>query len=165
MIKATEKIWHNGKLIDWNDANIHVLAHVTSYGSSVFEGIRCYATESGPAIFRAREHARRLVDSAKIYRMDLPYGVDQLIEAMVQLVQVNNLESCYIRPLVLRGYGNVGCSADQGQPHRDVHRVLGVGQVSGAGSACRRAWTCACRVGPASRRTRCPRWPRPVRTT
>jgi len=73
MIKPTAKIWHNGTLIDWNDATIHVLAHVTSYGSSVFEGVRCYSTVHGPAIFRAREHVRRLLDSAKIYRMDLPY--------------------------------------------------------------------------------------------
>ena len=71
MIKPTEKIWHNGRFIDWNDAKIHVLSHVTSYGSSVFEGIRCYATPSGPAIFRVREHIRRLLDSAKIYRIEM----------------------------------------------------------------------------------------------
>src|SRR6185503_460196 len=107
MIKATEKIWHNGRMIDWTDAKIHVLAHVTSYGSSVFEGIRCYATESGPAIFRAREHARRLIDSAKIYRMDLSYSIEQLVEAMIELIRVNGMRSCYLRPLVIRGYGNV----------------------------------------------------------
>src|SRR6266849_5563986 len=74
MLKPTEKIWHNGRFIPWDDAKIHVLSHVTSYGSSVFEGIRCYATNSGPAIFRVREHIRRLLDSAKIYRIELKYG-------------------------------------------------------------------------------------------
>src|SRR5205823_2660803 len=80
----------------------------TSYGSSVFEGIRCYETKSGPAIFRAREHARRLLDSAKIYRMELKYTIDQLVDGMTELVRVNDLNSCYFRPLVLRGYGDVG---------------------------------------------------------
>ena len=108
MLQATEKIWHNGRLIDWDDAKIHVLAHVINYGSSVFEGIRCYETKHGPAIFRAAEHMRRLVDSAKIYRMDLPYSVEQLVDASVNLVRANGLDSCYIRPIVLRGYGDMG---------------------------------------------------------
>jgi branched-chain amino acid aminotransferase len=116
MIKPTAHIWHNGKFINWHDATIHVLAHVTSYGSSVFEGVRCYETAGGPAIFRAREHARRLLDSAKIYRMDLPYSIDQLVEAMIELVRVNGLRSCYLRPLVLRGYGNVGVLATKENP-------------------------------------------------
>jgi branched-chain amino acid aminotransferase len=108
MLKPTEKIWHNGRLIHWDDARVHVLSHVINYGSSVFEGIRCYSTPSGPAIFRAREHARRLLDSAKIYRMDVPYSIDDLTEAMRELVQVNRMESCYFRPIVMRGYGDVG---------------------------------------------------------
>ena len=108
MLKPTEKIWHNGRLIDWNDAKIHVLAHVTSYGSSVFEGIRCYATPSGPAIFRVREHIRRLLDSAKIYRIEVKHSVQELADAMSELVRVNKMDSCYFRPLVLRGYGDVG---------------------------------------------------------
>ncbi len=108
MLQATDKIWHNGQLISWDDAKIHVLAHVVSYGSSVFEGVRCYNTENGPAIFRAPEHARRLIDSARIYRMELGYSVDQLATAMVDVVRVNKLDSCYIRPIVLRGYGDVG---------------------------------------------------------
>ena len=108
MIKATEKIWHNGKFIAWNDAKIHVLAHVTSYGSSVFEGIRCYATAAGPAVFRGTEHMRRLIDSGKIYRMTIPYSVNELVGAMHELVRVNKLESCYVRPLVFRGYGDLG---------------------------------------------------------
>jgi len=108
MLKPTAKIWYNGKFIPWNDANIHVLSHVTSYGSSVFEGVRCYDTKAGPAIFRAREHARRLLDSAKIYRMEVPYGIDELVDAMSELVRVNDMSSCYFRPLVIRGYGDVG---------------------------------------------------------
>ena len=108
MLAPTEKIWHNGKFIAWDDARIHVLSHVVSYGSSVFEGIRCYATKSGPAIFRLREHVRRLLDSAKIYRIEVPFTADQLCDALVELVRVNKLDACYLRPIVLRGYGLMG---------------------------------------------------------
>ena len=108
MLTPTEKIWHNGRFIPWQDAKIHVLSHVVSYGSSVFEGIRCYQTPSGPQIFRLREHIRRMQDSSKIYRMPIPFSVDQLAEAMVELVRINNLTSCYLRPIVLRGYGEMG---------------------------------------------------------
>jgi len=108
MLKPTEKIWHNGRFIAWDDAKIHVLSHVTSYGSSVFEGIRCYDTPSGPAIFRVRDHIRRLFDSAKIYRIEVKHTTEQLAEAMIELVKVNHLQSCYFRPIVLRGYGDVG---------------------------------------------------------
>ncbi len=108
MLQPTEKIWHNGRLIAWNDAKIHVLSHVVSYGSSVFEGIRCYETEGGPALFRARDHARRLIDSGKIYRMTIPYSVDDLTAAMVETVRENKQRDCYLRPIALRGYGDVG---------------------------------------------------------
>lgn len=108
MLTPTEKIWHNGRFIKWDDAKIHVLSHVVSYGSSIFEGIRCYATSNGPAVFRLHEHVRRMADSAKIYRMDLPYSNDQLAEAMLELVRVNALPSCYIRPIALRAYGEIG---------------------------------------------------------
>jgi branched-chain amino acid aminotransferase len=108
MLKPTEKIWHNGKFIPWEDARIHVISHVVSYGSSVFEGIRCYATPSGPAIFRLREHVRRLLDSAKIYRMEIPYTAAVLGDAMCELVRVNKMPACYLRPVVLRGYGEAG---------------------------------------------------------
>jgi len=111
MLQATGKIWHNGKLIKWEDAKIHVLSHVVSYGSSVFEGVRCYETLSGPAIFRAQEHARRLMDSAKIYRMDAGFSIDQLMAGMIDVVRESGLSSCYIRPIVLRGYGDVGVLA------------------------------------------------------
>jgi branched-chain amino acid aminotransferase len=108
MITPTEKIWRNGRFIPWNDAQIHVLSHVTSYGSSVFEGLRCYATPGGPAVFRPREHMRRLLDSGKIYRMEIPYTLDQLVGAVLELIRVNKLDSCYVRPLVIRGYGSLG---------------------------------------------------------
>jgi branched-chain amino acid aminotransferase len=109
MLTPTEKIWHNGRFIKWEEATIHVLSHVVSYGSSVFEGIRCYATPSGPAVFRLREHVRRLMDSAKIYRMDnVGYSADQLAEAMLELVRVNRMDSAYLRPIVFRGYGDIG---------------------------------------------------------
>jgi branched-chain amino acid aminotransferase len=111
MLQATGKIWHNGTLIEWDDAKIHVLSHVVSYGSSVFEGVRCYETLAGPAIFRAQEHARRLVDSAKIYRMDAGFSIEQLVAGMIDVVRESGLSSCYIRPLVLRGYGDVGVLA------------------------------------------------------
>ena len=109
MLTPTEKIWHNGHFIAWDDAKIHVLSHVVSYGSSVFEGIRCYSTPSGPAIFRLREHVRRMLDSAKIYRMEnLAFSAAELEEAMRELVRVNRLRSCYVRPIVLRAYGEMG---------------------------------------------------------
>ena len=88
MLQTTEKIWHNGRLIAWDDAKIHVLSHVVSYGSSVFEGVRCYETKQGPAVFARREHVRRLVDSAKIYRMELPYSIDELTNAMIDVIRV-----------------------------------------------------------------------------
>src|ERR1700739_275642 len=109
MLTPTAKIWHNGRFIKWHDATIHVLSHVVSYGSSVFEGIRCYATPAGPAIFRLREHVRRMIDWAKIYRIEsLGFSADQLAEAMLELVRVNGLDACYIRPIALRGYGDIG---------------------------------------------------------
>jgi branched-chain amino acid aminotransferase len=109
MLTPTEKIWHNGRFIPWQDATIHVLSHVVSYGTSVFEGMRCYSTPSGPAVFRLREHVRRLVDSARIYRMEnLGFSPEQLAEAMLETVRVNKMDSCYVRPIVLRGYGEMG---------------------------------------------------------
>ncbi len=109
-IQKTEKIWHNGKLINWDDANVHVMSHVVHYGSSVFEGIRCYELPSGPAIFRAVEHIQRLVDSAKVYRMDLPFTRDEIIQGMIETVAHNGAWPCYIRPVAFRGYGEAGVS-------------------------------------------------------
>ena len=107
-IQKTENIWHNGKLIPWEDATIHVMSHVVHYGSSVFEGIRCYAPPSGPAIFRAKEHMQRLLDSARVYRIDVDYTRDQLIQGMSDLIAANKVWPCYIRPIVFRGYGEAG---------------------------------------------------------
>jgi len=107
-IPKSEKIWHNGKLIPWDDAKIHVLSHVVNYGSSLFEGIRCYELPSGPAIFRLAEHMQRLVNSAKIYRMTLPYSRQELERAAVEVVRVNGMRHCYLRPIALRGYGEIG---------------------------------------------------------
>ena len=105
----TEKIWHNGRFIRWDEATIHVLSHVVNYGTSVFEGIRCYSTPAGPAIFRLHEHVRRMLNSAKIYRMEeVGYTAATLAEAMKELVRVNKMEACYLRPIVLRGYGEIG---------------------------------------------------------
>src|SRR6266852_6659198 len=107
-IQKTEKIWHNGKWINWDDAKLHVLSHVVSYGSAVFEGIRCYETKQGPAIFRLREHMQRLINSAKIYRMELPFSLDQFSNTACELVRLNKLNSFYVKPMVLRGYAEAG---------------------------------------------------------
>jgi branched-chain amino acid aminotransferase len=102
------KIWMNGKLIDWKDATIHVASHVVHYGSGVFEGIRAYDSKRGTHIFRLDEHMRRLMDSCRVYRMDLPYSVGQLTAAVTETVRENAFKSCYIRPLIYRGYSQLG---------------------------------------------------------
>ena len=107
-VQKTEKIWHNGKFIHWDDAKLHVLSHVVSYGSGVFEGIRCYETPQGPAIFRLREHMQRLINSARIYRMELPYSVEEFGGVACELLRINKMGACYLKPIVLRGYGEVG---------------------------------------------------------
>jgi branched-chain amino acid aminotransferase len=109
-LEKTDKIWHNGKLIRWEDATIHVMSHVVHYGSSVFEGIRCYAPNGNPAIFRADDHMQRLLDSAKIYRMDVGYTRDELVRAMVDVIGKNGIWPCYVRPVIFRGYGDAGVS-------------------------------------------------------
>ena len=105
---GTGKIWMNGTLVDWNDAKIHVASHVVHYGSGVFEGARCYDTVNGPACFRLDAHMRRLIDSARIYRMDVPYDQATLTKAVVDLIKVNAFRACYIRPLIYRGYHELG---------------------------------------------------------
>jgi len=104
----SEKIWMNGQFVDWDDAKVHVLSHVLHYGSSVFEGIRCYNTKQGPAIFRLGEHIERLSYSAKIYRMKVPFTFEQIERACIDTVAANRLAECYIRPLIYRGYSHVG---------------------------------------------------------
>lgn len=107
-LPKAEKIWMNGKLVDWDEAKIHVLSHVIHYGTSWFEGIRCYNTKKGSAIFRLREHLERLYDSVKIYRAEIPYTIEELIRAVIDTIKVNKLKACYIRPIVFRGYYELG---------------------------------------------------------
>jgi len=107
-LQTTNNIWHNGKLIPWDKAQIHVMSHVVHYGSSVFEGIRCYKQPGGAGVFRLPEHMARLLDSAKIYRMPLPYTQDQLSAAVVDVIEANGVAPCYIRPVAFRGYGEMG---------------------------------------------------------
>lgn len=104
----TEYIWMNGELVKWEDAKIHVLSHVVHYGSAVFEGMRAYKTPKGPACFRLQEHTDRLFNSAKIYRMKISHTHQQINQAILDLIGVNNLGECYVRPVVYRGYGTLG---------------------------------------------------------
>lgn len=102
-MKISQKVWHNGKLINWNDARVHVMTHAIHYGSSVFEGIRCYNTEDGPAVFRLDDHMRRLLNSAKVYRMDIDFTDKDFVDAAIELIGASGLDECYIRPVVFRG--------------------------------------------------------------
>ncbi len=104
----SEYIWYDGEFVPWDEAKVHVLAHVLHYGSSVFEGIRCYSTPNGPAVFRLEPHLKRMYDSCKVYRMEIPFPQEELSEAILETIRRNKLNSCYIRPLVFRGYGQLG---------------------------------------------------------
>jgi branched-chain amino acid aminotransferase len=107
-IEKTDKIWMDGKLVDWDNATVHVLTHTLHYGSGVFEGIRAYPTSRGPGVFRLTDHMRRLHDSAALLHMDLPYSVEELVEATKETIRANRLDSCYIRPIAFLGYGEMG---------------------------------------------------------
>jgi branched-chain amino acid aminotransferase len=107
-ITEVEKIWMDGELVDWRDAKIHVLSHAVHYGSGVFEGIRAYETSRGPAVWHLDEHLKRLFRSAKLYHMEIPYSIDAIGDAIKQVIRANALKACYIRPVVLRGYGELG---------------------------------------------------------
>jgi branched-chain amino acid aminotransferase len=109
-IQEADKIWMNGGLVDWKEAKIHVLTHALHYGSAVFEGVRCYKTVDGSAVFRLKEHINRLFDSAKIYFMEIPYSPEELRAATKEMIKANGLEECYIRPIAFRGYGEMGLS-------------------------------------------------------
>ncbi|HEX2640437.1 MAG TPA: branched-chain amino acid transaminase, partial [Pyrinomonadaceae bacterium] len=102
-MKISAKVWKNGEIIDWDDAKIHVMSHVVNYGSSVFEGIRCYNTEQGPAVFRLTEHIQRLMNSAKVYRMEPKFNRDDIVNGTVELLGIADLGECYIRPVIFRG--------------------------------------------------------------
>ncbi|MBI3377553.1 MAG: branched-chain amino acid transaminase [Nitrospirae bacterium] len=108
MIKKTEKIWMDGRFVDWDDANVHVMTHTLHYGLGVFEGIRCYETKGGPAIFRLKEHVQRLFKSAHIFLLAIPYSEKEIEEAIIKTVKINKIKECYIRPLVYIGYGAMG---------------------------------------------------------
>jgi branched-chain amino acid aminotransferase len=110
-VEKAELIWMNGEFVPWDEANVHVLSHGLHYGSGVFEGIRCYETEKGSAIFRHREHLARLKTSAELYHLDLPFTLEEIREATKELIRRNGLASCYIRPLAFRGYGEMGLYA------------------------------------------------------
>jgi branched-chain amino acid aminotransferase len=110
-VQETEKIWMNGELVDWADAKVHVGVHGLHYGSGVFEGIRCYDTPKGPAVFRLREHMQRLHNSAQLLHMAIPYSVDELYAATHEVLGANGLPECYIRPIAFYGYGQLGVAA------------------------------------------------------
>lgn len=139
------KLWMNGQLIPWMDAKIHVLSHVVSYGSSVFEGIRCYETPQGPSIFRLRDHIRRLFDSAHIYRIEIPFSQDEVMEACRQVIKINQLKSGYLRPLVFRGYNTLGvdpskCPVDVVVAALNWGRYLGEEAISQGVDICVSSW-------------------------
>jgi branched-chain amino acid aminotransferase len=107
-ITPVDKIWMDGELVDWDKAQIHVLSHALHYGTGVFEGVRCYETDRGPAVWHLEEHLKRLFRSAKIYHLDIPYSIEALGDAVKETVRTNGLTQCYVRPLVFRGYGEMG---------------------------------------------------------
>jgi branched-chain amino acid aminotransferase len=111
-VTPVKKVWMNGEFVDWENATVHVLSHALHYGTGVFEGIRCYETPKGPAVFRMREHLARMERSGKIFMMEIPYSVDELAEAALELIRVNELKSCYVRPIAFRGYGEVGVNPE-----------------------------------------------------
>jgi branched-chain amino acid aminotransferase len=144
-IPKSDKIWFNGKLVGWDEAQIHVLSHVVHYGSSVFEGIRCYNTVKGPAVFRLEEHISRLFDSAKIYRMEIPYSQEEVCKAVLETIKVNGLQECYIRPVAYRGYGSIGvlpfeCPVDLVIAVWEWGKYLGPEALEKGVSVCTSSW-------------------------
>jgi branched-chain amino acid aminotransferase len=140
-----DKIWFNGELVDWDDAKIHVLSHVVHYGSSVFEGIRCYKTAKGSAVFRLDEHVSRLFDSAKIYRMEIPFSHEEISTAILETIRSNKLEACYIRPVVFRGYETLGvdpldCPVDVVIAVWEWGEYLGEAALKNGVSVCTSSW-------------------------
>jgi len=107
-LKKTEKIWMDGKFVDWDEAKVHVLTHALHYGTAVFEGMRCYETDEGPAIFRLWDHLERLYNSAKIHMMKITYGKEELAKAIKETIKINRVRECYIRPIAYYGYGEMG---------------------------------------------------------
>ncbi len=144
-LAETQWIWRDGAFIPWADATIHVLSHSVQFGSSAFEGIRAYSTPRGPAIFRLREHLTRLIMSCKIYRMDVPYTIDQLVAASRELIVRNGVDSCYLRPMVVRGYGSAGmvptgAPVEVYLPCWPWGTYLGAGALENGVDACISSW-------------------------
>ena len=142
-ITPTDKIWHNGQLIPWENATLHVMSHVVHYGSAVFEGIRCYSQPHGAAIFRLPEHMQRLLDSARIYRMDIPFTLEELCSGVVDLVEANGVAPCYVRPIALRGYGGIGVSPKESPMEVYIANFPWGKYIAGTGGAdiCVSSWT------------------------
>jgi branched-chain amino acid aminotransferase len=149
-MEETDKIWMNGELVDWADATVHVGVHGLHYGTGVFEGIRCYETPKGPAVFRLADHMQRLHDSARLLYMDIPFTVEELREATHDLIRANGLPASYLRPIAFYGYGQLGVST-QGNPVETVimswpwGAYLGEGALENGITACISSWK---RVGP-----------------
>ena len=146
----SDVIWMNGKFVPWDDAKIHVASHVVHYGSAVFEGVRCYNTPEGPAIFRLDAHTERLFNSAKIYRMDMPYTFEELSRAQLETVAANKKDACYIRPIVYRGYEQLGvnpfpCPVDVAIMVWDWGRYLGQEALETGVDVCVSSWA---RIAP-----------------
>ena len=120
MLQATEKIWMNGSFVKWNDATVHILTHSLHYGTGVFEGIRCYKTEAGPAVFRLQEHVDRFFDSAHICQLEMPFTRDAVREAILETIRVNKIDACYIRPLAHIGYGAMGVFPKENPIHVSI---------------------------------------------
>jgi branched-chain amino acid aminotransferase len=121
-ITEVEKIWMDGELVDWANAKVHVLSHALHYGSGVFEGIRAYETARGPAVWHLDEHLKRLFRSAKLYHMDIPYSLEAITQATKDVIRANGLNACYVRPLVIRGYGEMGVNP----LHAPVNTIIAV---------------------------------------
>jgi branched-chain amino acid aminotransferase len=109
-MKALRKVWMNGRYVDWKDANVHILTHALHYGTAIFEGMRCYDTDGGPAVFRMKDHYRRLIDGAKSYQFELKYSLEQLCSITKELIKRNHVKECYLRPICYAGYGTIGIS-------------------------------------------------------
>jgi branched-chain amino acid aminotransferase len=146
----SDKIWMNGKFVPWDAATIHVGSHVIHYGSAVFEGVRCYSTPEGPAVFRLDAHTERLYNSAKIYRMDVPIASDEFSAAVLETIAVNRMEACYIRPIIYRGYGQLGvnpfpCPVDMAIMVWDWGKYLGTEALEKGVDVCVSSWA---RIAP-----------------
>lgn len=140
------KIWMNGKMVPWSEATVHIATHALHYATAIFEGIRCYATPRGPAVYRLDRHIERLYNSSKIYRMEPPYPVEELSEAILELIRINDLPSCYIRPIVYRGYASLGvnpfpCPVDVAILLMDWGKYLGDDALDNGVDVCVSSWS------------------------